>query len=242
MKKEYWIIVISYIAMQLSTLIGVPIVMFFGKLLGYDSANLGIASVVIWLIFSFLLTLLVVLFLLRHEMKNPLRENSASIPASIGWAVAGIFLSLVAQSIAGSIEMALGIEQESENTQQLMTFVEYSPLVIVVISVVGPILEEIVFRKIIFGALYKRLGFFLSALISSLVFAAAHMEFVHILLYASMGFTFAFLYVRTKRIWVPILAHVSMNTLVVIIQFNLDAIQEWQQNMENISQFIGGFL
>ncbi|MEY8742336.1 hypothetical protein AB9M62_22960 [Bacillales bacterium AN1005] len=44
LKKEYWIIVISYIAMQLSTLIGVPIVMFIGKLLGYDTANLGMAS------------------------------------------------------------------------------------------------------------------------------------------------------------------------------------------------------
>lgn len=242
MKKEYWIIVISYIAMQLSTLIGVPIVMFIGKLLGYDTANLGMASVVIWLIFSFVVTLLVILILLRHEMKNPLRHNAASIPASIGWAVAGVFLSLIAQSIAGSIEMALGIEQESENTQQLMGFVEYSPLVILVIAVAGPILEEIIFRKIIFGVLYNRLGFFLSAMISSLVFAAAHMEFVHILLYASMGFTFAFLYVRTKRIWVPITAHVAMNSLVVIIQYNLDAIEEWQRNMENISQFIGGFL
>ncbi len=33
-----------------------------------------------------------------------------------------------------------------------------------------------------------------------------------------MGFVFAFLYVKTKRILVPITAHVLMNTFVVAIQ------------------------
>ena len=33
-----------------------------------------------------------------------------------------------------------------------------------------------------------------------------------------MGFVFAFLYVKTKRILVPIAAHVLMNTFVVAIQ------------------------
>ena len=242
MKKEYWIILISYIAMQLSTYIGVPILLFIAGLIGYDPETRVVQfnSGVIWLIFSFIVTLIISLFLLRKEMKNPMRNHATNIPSSIGWAIGGVFLSLFAQSIAGKIEQLLGIQAGSENTEQIMTIIDAAPIAILVVSIVGPILEELVFRKIIFGSLYKKFGFFLSALVSSLIFAVAHLDFVHILLYASMGFTFAFLYVKTKRILVPIFAHVSMNTFVVIVQLNYDKINKWLEEYSGVTQFIGG--
>lgn len=244
LKKEYWIIIIAYIAMQLSTFVGVPVILFIAGLLGYNPASKAIQfqSNVIWLIFSFVVTLIICLFLLRKEMRNPMRSDMMNIPSSIGWAIGGIFLSLFAQTFAGIIERLLGIEAGSENTEQIMQLINAAPLVIIVVSMIGPILEEIVFRKIIFGSLYKRFGFFISALISSLIFAVAHRDFTHILLYASMGFTFAFLYVRTKRILVPIFAHVAMNSLVVIMQLNYDRIIEWQEKYSGVTHFIGGFL
>ena len=139
-------------------------------------------------------------------------QNQASIPVSIFWSIFGIFLALFAQSIAVMIEQQLGIKPESDNTQEILFVIQQVPLMIIVSSIIGPILEEIIFRKIIFGALYKRFNFVISALISSVIFGLAHMELVHLLLYSAMGFTFAFLYVKTKRILVPIVAHVSMNT------------------------------
>lgn len=241
MKKEYWVILIAYIAMQFSSIIGIPLVYLLGSFFGYKQQEMQFSAIVIWLIFSFAITLLVVLVLLRNEIKNPMRNSPASAASSIGWAVGGIFLSLFAQSAASMIEGLFGVTQGSENTERLMTFVEYSPSVILVISIIGPILEEVVFRKIIFGTLYKRLNFFFSALISSILFAVAHNEFIHLLLYASMGFTFSYLYVKTKRILVPIFAHVSMNTLVVVIQLNQDNVQKWMEQSDQITKFIGGF-
>ncbi|PKG22721.1 CPBP family intramembrane glutamic endopeptidase [Niallia nealsonii] len=241
MKKEYWIILTTYIAMQFSSIIGIPLLYLLGSFFGFQQEEMRFSAVVIWLILSFAATLIIVLLLLRHEFKNPVRNNQANLSTSISWAVGGIFLSLFAQSAAGMIESLFGVTQGSENTERLMTFVERSPIVILVISIIGPILEEVVFRKIIFGTLYKRLNFFLSALISSILFALAHNEFSHILLYASMGFTFAYLYVKTKRILVPIFAHVSMNTLVVVIQLNQDTIQKWMEQSNQITKFIGGF-
>ncbi|MGP7819583.1 lysostaphin resistance A-like protein [Niallia sp. 01092] len=241
MKKEYWIILIAYIGMQFSYIIGLPLLYFIGAFFGYEQEDIKSWANVIWIVFSFTVTLIIVLRLLRHEMKTPIRNKAASLPTSIGWAIGGIFLSLFAQGMASMIENLMGINAGSQNTEQLMRLVEFSPIVILVISIIGPILEEIIFRKIIFGALYTRLNFFLSALISSVVFAIAHYEFVHILLYASMGFTFAFLYVKTKRILVPIFAHVSMNTLVIIIQLNQEHIQKWLEQYNQISHFIGGF-
>ncbi|MCL6572863.1 MAG: CPBP family intramembrane metalloprotease, partial [Bacillus sp. (in: Bacteria)] len=144
---------------------------------------------------------------------------------------------------AAIVESLLGVKIGSENTQNILSIIEMFPLAMIVTSIVGPILEEIVFRKIIFGSLHKRFNFFISALISSVIFAAAHMEFQHILLYSAMGFTFAFLYVKTKRILVPIFAHVTMNTMVVLLQsVYKDDIERLGREAEALQNFIGGFL
>lgn len=242
MKKEYWIILITYIVMQISSIFGVPLVNTIGLSLGISYEEMVISSVTIWLLFSFSITLLIVLLLLRSEIRVHTRDaNTASISSSIFWSISGIFLSLFAQSFAASIEKMIGIEMGSENTQQIINLIEKAPLVILVSSLIGPILEEIVFRKIIFGTIYKRFNFFFSALISSVIFALAHFEIEHILLYSAMGFTFAFLYVKTKRIIVPMFAHVAMNTLVVILQLNQDSIIKFMKESERLTSLIGGF-
>jgi membrane protease YdiL (CAAX protease family) len=69
------------------------------------------------------------------------------------------------------------------------------------------------------------------------------MEPQHVLIYAAMGFTFAFLYIKTKHILVPIFAHVAMNTLVVLIQSAYkDEIDRLIRDAQTIQNFIGGFL
>lgn len=230
MKKEYWFILIAYIVMQLSGIIGVPLLIFIGKLLGKSHYEMAELSVSLWIIISFSLAFIISLILLRKEWTNPIRsENALSPRESIYWAVGGIFLAFFAQIAAANIEYWLGIEMGSENTEQIVNLIKTAPMVILVTSIIGPILEEIVFRKILFGALYTRMNFFLAGLISSLIFALAHGEPEHVILYSAMGFTFAFLYVKTKRILVPIFAHVSMNTIVVIMQLNQDWIQQLQQ-------------
>lgn len=242
MKKEYWYIIIIYIAMQLSSLVGLPIVALVGAAMGKSLKEMETLSIPYWLVISFSLTLIIVLLILRKEkrMEDDLR-GMASPASSAAWAIAGVFLALMAQSIAASIEQMLGIEMGSENTQDIINLIESFPVVILVSSIIGPILEEIVFRKIIFGSLHKKMNFFFAALISSVIFALAHMEPEHVILYSAMGFTFAFLYVKTKRIIVPIIAHVTMNTFVVLLQsvFRED-IERMIREAEKIQSFIGG--
>lgn len=244
MKREYGFVLITYIAMQLSGIIGVPLLSVIGSMLGYPADEIAIKAGAYWIVISFFAALILVLFFLRKEMKENINaRGQASIPASIGWAIAGVFLALFSQSLAGAIEQMLGIKQGSENTRQILSLIEQVPLVILVTSIFGPILEEIIFRKIIFGSFYKRFNLVISSLISSVIFGLAHFELSHIILYSAMGLTFAFLYVKTKRIIVPIFAHVAMNTLVVVFQsVNRDDIEKTLKEMENAMGFIGGLL
>lgn len=242
MKREYWFILIAYIAMQLSSFIGVPITSLVLEMIGFENHTQGFAGVT-WLVISFTITIVIILLLLREEMVNANEvRNGASLGRSILWSITGVFLALFAQAFAANIERLIGIEVGSDNTQQILRIIESFPIMIVVSSVIGPILEEIVFRKIIFGAFYKRFNFFLSALLSSVIFSFAHMEPEHTLLYSAMGFTFAYLYVKTNRILVPIVAHVSMNTFVVLVQsVYREDLEKLIKQAEQMQSFIGGF-
>jgi uncharacterized protein len=215
MKARYWFILLTYVLMQLSGIVGIGIL---------DRLHIGetmTEKFAYWTIFSFTLAFIIILFLLRNDRKDErtLRGEPSSVATSIGWAIGGVFLAIFAQTFAANIEInVFGVEAGSENTEMIVNVIKVTPLVIIVTSILGPILEEIIFRKILFGVIYTKTNFIIAALISSLLFALLHGEPQHLLLYASMGFTFAFLYVKTKRIIVPIFAHVAMNTMVVIVQ------------------------
>ncbi|MBY0038145.1 CPBP family intramembrane metalloprotease [Bacillus cereus] len=247
MKKQYWWIIVTYILMQLSGVVGLPLLLKTGL---YDNRGFTIeekGQIITghWAIISFFVALCIVLWLLRTDIRDRhLDPKRSSAPATIGWIFIGFFLAFFSQIVAGMIEMQLlGIKQGSENTMKLMEIARTTPWFLIVVSMIGPILEEIVFRKILFGALYKKFNFFIAAIISSLVFAAIHFDFTHLLVYTAMGLVFAFLYVRTKRIIVPIAAHVAMNTLVAIGQIFMsnEQIQEMIKEAEKMQGFIGGF-
>lgn len=240
MKKVHGYILIVYILMQLSSLAAYPLLFKAGLAYGVDRQTLVNLIPGYWLLFSFGVTLLIVLLLLRRDARNGRLERMEPLPVgqSVFWAVAGVFLALFGQRIAIAVETALGIEMGSENTETIIQIIELVPAMMIATALFGPILEEIVFRKVIFGSLYEKFPFWVSALISSAIFALAHAEPEHLLLYSSMGFTFAFLYVKTKRLLVPIFAHVAMNSLVVVIQyFYADDIERMMKEAGRIQSF-----
>ncbi|PFG02799.1 CPBP family intramembrane glutamic endopeptidase [Bacillus sp. es.036] len=233
MAKHYWTILITYIVMQLSGVVGVPLLQ-----------QLNVADpIVTWSVFSFLTALIIMLFLLRSTPDVPFERSARVSPGqAIGWSVLGVFMAYASQIIAAMIEMnVFGIDPGSENTEMLIEVAKASPIFIIVTSIIGPILEEIVFRKVIFGSLYKRFNFWIAGILSSVIFAAIHFDFSHILIYTAMGLTFAFLYVKTKRLIVPIIAHMTMNTFVVLINvYFADDIMEMEKQLNQTQSFIGG--
>lgn len=194
---------------------------------------------------SFIVALIMILSLMKNDLKEEKLKHPLSIGQIIGWSVAGLFLAWIAQAIAVTIEMQLfGIDPASENTEVIVDFTRSNILFILIPAIIAPILEEIIFRKILFGTFYKKMNFFLAALLSSLIFAVLHLDFTHLLIYATMGFVFAFLYVQTKRIIVPIIVHMAINTIAVLGQLLIDPemLEKMEQMQKNIQLILlGGF-
>ena len=134
--------------------------------------------------------------------------------------------------LAGAIEIAIGIEPGSDNTAILSDIAKVSPIIIISMVLFAPFLEEIIFRRVIFGGVYQKTNFWIAAIVSALVFAAVHNEFEHLLIYMMPAFVFSYLYYRTKRILTPMIAHLLMNGFVVVLNLNIEKIQQWQEDMK----------
>lgn len=124
------------------------------------------------------------------------------------------------------IELALGIDFGSENTETILLVTEIAPIMILASVFFGPILEELVFRRVVFGSLIQTQSFWVAGIVSSIVFAVIHLDFTHIILYTISGFIFAFLYYKTKRLLTSIIAHMMLNGFVTLVQMNADKLQQ----------------
>ncbi|MGM8216735.1 lysostaphin resistance A-like protein [Bacillaceae bacterium W0354] len=239
MPKRYWLIILTYVLVaQLSVIIGAPIILAFFPHLTVDEAGIH------WLIISNFIAVIMILKLLQPDMKETSMRSGPTFGTIIKWSLLGFFLAIFSQVIANYITIEyIGVDEPSENTASIMEMVEVNTFLVIVIVLFAPILEEIIFRKIIFGELHKRMNFFIAAILSALTFAVLHWDFNFILSYIAMGLVFAFLYVKTKRIIVPIIVHAMMNGYVVVVQLfvDIEELERKLQQYENaLAIFFGG--
>lgn len=85
-----------------------------------------------------------------------------------------------------------------------------------VAGLLGPLIEELVFRGLLFGALRRYVTFWPAALVSAVLFGAAHVEPAHAIQAGLLGLVLAWLYERSFSLWVPIAAHMVNNLAAVI--------------------------
>ncbi len=235
-KKTALYILLIYIAMQLSSILFLrPFIRFIqGRHPEMKKLELIMTSQGWYIAFSMGIALIISLIITSRDRNFWMvyKGNKASIPTSILWGILGFFMVFFGQTIGAMIESALGITQGSENTANLVSIAKAAPIAIIAIVFFGPILEEFIFRRVIFGSLVQTTNFIVAALVSSIVFALIHLDFKHIILYAISGFIFAFLYHKTKRIITSIIAHMMLNGFVTIIQLYQEPIQKFLQQYQ----------
>ncbi len=239
--KLYIYFVLVYIAMQVSS---IYLAQF---LIGYlnnkptmeelDATYHGFA----WSLFI-VNTIAAIIFLVliarNKKFMQVFKGKKASIGSIILWGVLGFFLAMGGQMLAASIESMFGVTPGSDNTALLTDIAKTSPIVIISMVLFAPLLEELVFRRVIFGGIYMKTNFWIATLVSAVVFAAVHNELEHLLIYTMPALVFAYLYYRTKSILTPMIAHGLMNGFVVVVQLNYDKFLKFIEEMENVKQAV----
>ena len=139
-------------------------------------------------------------------------------PAALGLRPVGwrpIVLAVVGTTVLSFVVSQLGPQPEGvrEVTQGLQGIQALQTLA--VLGLLAPIAEELVFRGLLYGWLAGRWSNLVAFVLSSLAFAAAHTEPLHILMVLPLGFWFGWLRWRTGSLVPTIVAHIINNTIAV---------------------------
>ena len=155
---------------------------------------------------------------LRKTGLRPFRAFTRRDARAIGIGIAALFLTRIATGIVlvatdQTKHVQAGFEHfdVTSKTQGITSI----SVVLAVLSlvVIAPVVEEIVFRGLLFGALARRLGVLGGAVVTALLFGAVHGDPVLFPTLAAMGFITALAYAGTGNLWVAVVLHASNNAL-----------------------------
>lgn len=142
--------------------------------------------------------------------------------------VSGFVMVYAALLVANIILEIIGVYVTSQNEMTISSMFTDSPLQLVLLffllCVFTPIVEEVVFRKIIFTFVEPKLGHITAIISTGLIFGimhvAAYQDFIQAIPYVFMGLTFGYIYWRAnKNIYVTIGVHFLNNLLSYVIYF-----------------------
>lgn len=96
------------------------------------------------------------------------------------------------------------------------------PLIVSIISsgICGPILEEFLFRGIVYNRLKEFNSPMKSMIITSVLFGIIHFNIIDCIYAFGVSFILIYLYEKYKTLKAPILMHISLNT-TILLMFNL---------------------
>ena len=119
------------------------------------------------------------------------------------------------------------LDESLQNPVESLTSGQSFWINLVFVSIVAPILEELVFRKFVCDRLLP-LGEGYAVVLSAILFGLVHGNFFQFFYAAAVGALFAFIYVKTGRLRYSIAYHMIINFLGgVIAPWLADRIEPW---------------
>lgn len=126
-----------------------------------------------------------------------------------------VVINLIVLSLTGSFENP---QAAAITGGQGFSWRNYG-LAVMVVGLLAPLVEELIFRGLIFGWLRARLPLWLAVVVSAAVFAGAHVIPVLLPALFAIGLVLAIVYQWTGSLWVTVLLHAMQNTFVVTLLF-----------------------
>lgn len=140
---------------------------------------------------------------------------SAVIPAALIYFLISVGIMLLSSVLIPGFDINQAQEIGFKHVDSLLKLV----LVGISLIIITPLIEETIFRGVLFSGMRQRLPFWLSAAITSLLFALAHMQWNVALDTFALSLVMCFLVEKSKSISPTILLHALKNSVAFALLF-----------------------
>ncbi|MFC9449679.1 CPBP family intramembrane glutamic endopeptidase [Bacillus cereus] len=220
--KSGYVILIYFIMTQFVGIIGVQLLAKTGWYDIKGNQQQAIQQLLIhWELIGFSLILIFIFLIYKKEAMTDSKLSIKFSRVSFGWILVGIVAVFLAQTIGSMLDKSIfHLTTQSVNTSSNIGSVAISPLALISIVILAPLVEELVFRYAAINILSCKFNKIGCILVSSLFFSIMHFDFPFVFGYFLIGLVLAAIYVRTNRLLVSFVVHSSMNLIVVMLQIS----------------------
>ena len=124
------------------------------------------------------------------------------------WILCGVVLMITLSIVLAPLNNYLPDDREFSD----------SAWTLIMVTIVAPVFEEILFRGKLYELLRAKSSPIVSALLSALMFGLMHLEPVVVVEGFVVGIFLSYIYLRTKSIFAPIILHMCNNTLAYALK------------------------
>lgn len=105
----------------------------------------------------------------------------------------------------------LGIDPQGKEIFNIFNSIDSPVWLFLAAVIVAPVVEEIFFRGFLFQGFRKRYGWMPALLLSSFIFAAAHLDLASLIPTFILGIILTYVYHRSNSLWPGIIIHFFIN-------------------------------
>jgi hypothetical protein len=147
----------------------------------------------------------------------------------VGWrwllaALPFVVLAFLLESITGLLSQSLFPQTPANQCVDIRNAYQGALwMAIIGVVMVAPVVEEIVFRGMVFGWLRGRLPVLWAVVVSAALFSLEHIGFLQVTLFLPIfgtGVVLAILYHHARSVWPTVLVHGSINLVATLVLFN----------------------
>lgn len=193
------------------------------KLFNMDINNLSAKDTVLLATFSDFILVVVLTIIYRKTLKEDFKKLKDNFYSCMDCGIKYWLLGLVTMMVSNILIMFIFTEAKAGNEEGVQNLIAGSGFIsLIAIGILGPIIEELTFRKA-FHDVFKNKWLFV--LISSFIFGGLHVvltlnslwDLVYIIPYCSLGVAFGLMYAKTANIYTSIIMHMFHNTAITTI-------------------------
>ena len=158
----------------------------------------------------------------KERVKLPRFENNKLNTVKI---LAVIFISIGVCYALSLLSVITGFYRHIGTYEEIVEQLFDAPIALqfILLVIVAPVMEEIMYRGVIFNRLNSWMPTWVAVLISSALFGVMHLNFYQGVFAFLAGILFCVLYVRYRNMWIAIIAHAAFNLAAWIFNMATEA-------------------
>ena len=214
---NYLIYVVSAIIIQI-ILINLFVLMNINIFSDYNALTILSA------ICNYVLPFPILLFLMKKLESEDLKKQSIGIKSFIRYIAIAFTLMWFGNIIGLAITSLISAAAPFDITNPVENLINSTDiwLNLLLISIIGPIFEEIIFRKLLIDRTIKY-GAKISIILSALIFGFAHGNLNQFFYAFLIGGFLAYVYIKTGKLIYPILLHITVNLMGSVVSLFVGA-------------------